>query len=184
MVMEIPSGGPTKEEIVAISVAKLCLFPDARVIEVGCGSGAVTAVLARTAREVTAIDRREEAVLATEQRLSGERIANVTCICGDAVSLLPGVLPADAAFIGGSRDLIPVLTILAGKVRGRIVVNAVQLSTLHTAVRVMQDLGIFLEAVSVQVARTVPIGGDMMFSPYNPVFIVVGSGDLNGGNAC
>ena len=170
------AGGPTKEEIIAVSIDKLRLQRDASVIEVGCGSGAVTAMLAAAARTVTAIDSREEAVRATEERLVHEGLRNVSCLHGSAATLLPGLPPADAAFVGGSQDLVEVLHILSGKVRGRIVVNAVQIATLSSAIATFRELGIFHEVVSVQVARTVPIGGDMMFRPCNPVFIVVGGG--------
>jgi cobalt-precorrin-6B (C15)-methyltransferase len=38
----------------------------------------------------------------------------------------------------------------------------------------MQDMGIFEEAVHVQVAKSYPLAGDVAFKPLNPVYIIVG----------
>jgi cobalt-precorrin-6B (C15)-methyltransferase len=40
----------------------------------------------------------------------------------------------------------------------------------------MQRLGIFREAVHVQVSRSYPLGQSIMFKPIDPVYIIVGSG--------
>ncbi len=66
------------------------------------------------------------------------------------------------------------LDLLAARVQGRIVVNAVMVGTLHEAIRSMQRLGIFIEAIHLQVSRTTAIAGGMMFKPLNPVYIIVG----------
>jgi cobalt-precorrin-6B (C15)-methyltransferase len=59
-------------------------------------------------------------------------------------------------------------------VRGRIVVNAVMVGTLHEAIASMQRLEIFVEAVHLQVSRSAGIAGGVMFKPINPVYIIVG----------
>ena len=61
-------------------------------------------------------------------------------------------------------------------VQGRIVVNAVMVGTLHEAIVSMQRLGIFIEAVHIQVSRSAGIAGGVMFKP-NPVYIIVGVRD-------
>ncbi|MDD3072080.1 MAG: cobalt-precorrin-6Y C(15)-methyltransferase, partial [Methanoculleus horonobensis] len=78
------------------------------------------------------------------------------------------------AFVGGSRRLPEVLDLLAGRVQGRIVVNAVMLGTASEAIASMQRLGIFLEAVHLQVSRSASIAGGVMFKPINPVYVIVG----------
>ncbi|MFA5613228.1 MAG: cobalt-precorrin-6Y C(15)-methyltransferase, partial [Methanoculleus sp.] len=80
----------------------------------------------------------------------------------------------DAAFVGGSRGLPDILDLLAARVQGRIVVNAVMIGTLHEAIQSMQRLGIFEEAVHLQVSRTSAIADGMMFKPSNPVYVIVG----------
>jgi cobalt-precorrin-6B (C15)-methyltransferase len=52
----------------------------------------------------------------------------------------------------------------------------VLVGTLQIAVSKMQELGIFLEAVHVQVARSHGIAGSIMFKPIDPVYVIVGKG--------
>jgi len=82
----------------------------------------------------------------------------------------------DCAFVGGSKGISAFLPVLAKRVRRTIVVNAVLLSTLETTVGVLQDLGLFCEAVHVQSSRSYAIGGSIMFRPSDPVYIITGSG--------
>jgi cobalt-precorrin-6B (C15)-methyltransferase len=66
------------------------------------------------------------------------------------------------------------LPVLAKRVRRTIVVNAVLVSTLHTTITTMQELGIFSEVVHVQIARSQGIAGSIRFWPINPVYVIVG----------
>ncbi len=81
-----------------------------------------------------------------------------------------------AHFVGGSQQIETILPVLAKKVRRVIVVNAVLVSTLATVTATMQRLGIFKEAIHVQVARSHLLGQSMMFKPIDPVYVIVGSG--------
>jgi len=166
--------GPTQDEVMAVSLAKLGIRPGDRVVDVGCGTGKVSIAASRTAGTVYAIDRRAEAVAYARREAAAAGAGNIEFFEGDAVDLLPGLGPLDAAFVGGSRRLPEVLEILARLVRGRIVVNAVMVGTLNEAIVSMQRLGIFIEAVHLQVARSAGIAGGVMFKPLNPVYVIVG----------
>lgn len=167
-------GGPTQDEVMAVSLAKLGICPGDRVADVGCGTGKVAVAAARTAERVYAIDRRPEAVACARQNAAAAGAENIEFFEGDAVDVLRGLGPLDAAFVGGSRRLPEVLDLLAGNVRGRIVVNAVMVGTVQSAIENMQRLGIFVEAVHLQVSRSSGIAGGVMFKPINPVYIIVG----------
>ncbi|MDV2481483.1 precorrin-6Y C5,15-methyltransferase (decarboxylating) subunit CbiT [Methanoculleus sp. Wushi-C6] len=167
-------GGPTQDEVMAVSLAKLGIRPGDRVADVGCGTGKVAVAAARTAERVYAIDRRPEAIACARQEAAAAGAGNIEFFEGDAVDVLRDIDRLDAAFVGGSRRLPEVLDLLAGKVQGRIVVNAVMVGTLHEAIASMQRLGIFVEAVHLQVSRSAGIAGGMMFKPINPVYVIVG----------
>jgi cobalt-precorrin-6B (C15)-methyltransferase len=77
-------------------------------------------------------------------------------------------------FIGGSRELSVVLPLLARRNVRTIVLNAVKLDTIHAAITLMRDLGIFQEAINVQVSHAGRLGTDYMWRPANPVTIIVG----------
>ncbi|NLM30851.1 MAG: precorrin-6Y C5,15-methyltransferase (decarboxylating) subunit CbiT [Methanomicrobiales archaeon] len=167
-------GGPTQDEVMAVSLAKLGIRPGDRVADIGCGTGKVAIAMSRVAGCVYAIDRRPEAIAYARREASAAGAGNIEFFEGEAADILSRIDHLDAAFVGGSRGLPEVLDLLATRVRGRIVVNAVMVGTLHEAIRSMQRLGIFIEAVHLQVSRTTAIAGGMMFKPLNPVYIIVG----------
>lgn len=167
-------GGPTEDEVMAVSLAKLGIRSGDRVADIGCGTGKVAIAVSEVAERVYAVDRRPEAIAYARGEASRANRGNIEFFEGDAVDVLPRLGSLDAAFVGGSRRLPEVLDLLAGQVRGRIVVNAVMVGTLHEAIAGMQRLGIFVEAVHLQVSRSAGIAGGTMFKPINPVYIVVG----------
>jgi len=168
-------GGPTQDEIMAISLQKLGLMPGDVFADIGCGTGKIAIAASERAARVYAVDRRPEAIACARDQATRAGVTNIEFYEGDAVDFLKGIDALDCAFVGGSQHLSGVLGMLAEKERLRsIVVNAVMVETLHEAISCMQRLGIFREAVHVQVARTYPIAGSVMFRPIDPVYIIVG----------
>jgi cobalt-precorrin-6B (C15)-methyltransferase len=170
------NGGPTQGEVLAIALQKLALRTGDRVLDLGCGTGAVAIAAAATAAEVVAIDRRPEAI--AHARLAAEEagVQNISFVEAEAGDALTGLGAFDAAFVGGTRGLPGLLSLLADRVRRRIVVNAVLVETLHRTIGTMESLGIYREAVHVQCARAAPLAGSVYFRPINPVYVIVGEG--------
>jgi cobalt-precorrin-6B (C15)-methyltransferase len=171
--MNLP-GGPTKDEIMAVSLAKLALMPGDIFADIGCGTGKIAVAAASRVQKVYAVDIREEAVLCARQLVAEKGSGNIEISCEHGVELLKRLSRVDTAFIGGSRDLASILALLAEKNVRSVVVNAVLLSTLHEAVSAMQQLSMFQEVVQVMIARSSPLGDGIMFRPLDPVFIIVG----------
>ena len=171
--MTLP-GGPTKDEIMAISLQKLGLRSGDIFVDIGCGTGKVAVHAAPFVKKVYAVDIREEAVRCTRDEMTRCGMSNIEISCEHGADLLMRLPRIDCAFIGGSRDLSRVLALLAEKRVRSVVVNAVLLSTLHEAVTTMERLGIFREAVHVMVSCSTPLGGGLMFRPLDPVYIIVG----------
>ncbi|KQC03861.1 MAG: cobalt-precorrin-6Y C(15)-methyltransferase [Methanoculleus sp. SDB] len=170
----VVKGGPTQDEIMAISLFKLGLREGDIVADIGCGTGRVSRELAKTAGRVIAIDRRPEAAACTREYAAEAEVGNLDVYLGEAVDILPLQGPLDCAFVGGSGNLETVLDILAAQVRRTIVVNAVLLDTVFRAACAMQTLGIFYEVVHVQVSRSYSLAGGIALKPINPVYIIVG----------
>jgi cobalt-precorrin-6B (C15)-methyltransferase len=170
-------GGSTQDEVLAVSLSKLGLQTGDRMLDLGCGTGKVSIAASRIALHVCAIDRRAEAVRHAKKEAARACAGNIEFFCAEAEEFLASRDQMfDCAFVGGSYRLADVLPLLAPRVRRRIVVNAVLVSTLGTTVSKMQELGIFREAVYVQVARSHGIAGSIMFSPIDPVYVIVGEG--------
>ena len=173
------SGGPTKPEIIAVSLSKLGLRDGDRFADVGCGTGSVSIEAAKIARNLTiyAIDARKEALRATETNFKNFNIANTRLLAGEASEILGSgdfIDSIDCAFVGGTKNIGSVLEILVEKKARSIVVNAVRIETVVKTIEVMKKLGIFVEVVHVSISRSTPIAGETMFKPENPVYIIVG----------
>jgi cobalt-precorrin-6B (C15)-methyltransferase len=168
------AGGPTQDELMAISLSKLGIRHGDIFADIGCGTGKVSVEVSRTAGKVYAMDVRKEAIDHALALAAGHGVSNIEFLHGNATELLPGLEELDCAFVGGSKDLGKVLEMLSSKVKGNIVVNAVLLDTLKEAIDSMSRLGIFREAIHVQVSRSYDLAGSIMFKPLNPVYIIVG----------
>ncbi len=169
-----PSGGPTKDEILAISLQKLGPTVDDICVDLGCGTGRVSIALAGRVRMVHAVDRRREAYEWTQQEAIRMGISNLIPHYTDAVRFLSGIEHLDIAFIGGSKDLAEVIALLHQHSVRRVVINAVMLETVNIAMKTLQKYDMFDEIVHVQVSHSYPIAEGIMFKPIDPVFIITG----------
>ena len=169
-------GGPTQDEIMAVSLFKLGLCPTDTVLEIGCGTGKVSVAMAKQVKKVYALDKRPEAITVASGTAWQAGVSNIDFSCIDAVDFLKNDRQFDCAFLGGTKNLVEILPLLVKKVRRTIVINAVMVSTLERAVATLKDLGTFTEVVQVQVSRSSDIAGSIMFRPIDPVFIIVARG--------
>jgi cobalt-precorrin-6B (C15)-methyltransferase len=167
-------GGPTQDEIMAIALQKLSLRGTDCIADIGCGTGKVSVAASRLAGKVYAVDRRPEAIAFARRQAEVAGVKNITFYEGEALEFLQGIDRLDAAFVGGSQHLEEVIRLLARKVSGVIVVNAVLVHTLAEAIETMKSLGILREVVHVQVSRSHAIADSLMFKPIDPVYIIVG----------
>jgi cobalt-precorrin-6B (C15)-methyltransferase len=169
-------GGPTQDEILAISLQKLGLVSTDTVLEVGCGTGKVSVAMARVAKRVVSLDMRPDAVSYATETAKAAGVRNIEFFSMDAAEYVAKGGIYDCAFVGGSKHLPAMLPELAKHVRRTIVINAVLVSTLADAVAGLRGLGLFTEVVQVQVSRSHDIAGSVMFKPIDPVWIIVGRG--------
>ncbi|HWQ38885.1 MAG TPA: protein-L-isoaspartate O-methyltransferase [Burkholderiales bacterium] len=108
--MEIPLGhgevmlAPRLE---ARMLQELALTKADKVLEVGTGSGYVTALLSRLAGQVVSVERIGEFSHAAARKLAGHGIENVTLEIGDAADGWPRQAPYDAILLTGSVPVLP-----------------------------------------------------------------------------
>lgn len=94
----------TKEEIRAVSIAKMEISDEDVCIDIGGGTGSVSIEMARFAKNghVYTIEQKEEAVDLIKQNMEKFEIKNMTVISGKAPEDLPKGITFDKVFIGGS----------------------------------------------------------------------------------
>lgn len=178
------SGGLiTKEEIRAISLAKLRLKEDSIIWDIGAGSGSVAIEAGRIAKKgrVYAIEKNPERVQQIKKNIKRFAMENVEVVAEEASDTLNGLMEPDAVFIGGSGGRLKmILEVCSERLKddGHIVVNAVTLDTLKVATDLLKRLNMPFEIISVNIARSKGILDSIFFEAQNPVYII--SGEKNG----
>jgi protein-L-isoaspartate(D-aspartate) O-methyltransferase len=93
--------------IVALMAEAAEIAPEARILEVGAGSGYAAAILAALAREVVTIERHASLAAAAKAALAKLGIGNVTVIEGDGSRGFPERAPFDAILVAAAAPALP-----------------------------------------------------------------------------
>lgn len=107
--------------IVALMTELLQLKPEDKVLEIGCGSGYQTAILAVLAEEIFALERHSELCLSAQEVLDSLGYNNVFMRCGDGSLGLPEHAPYDAIVAAAAAPVTPKPLIQQLAVGGRLV---------------------------------------------------------------
>jgi protein-L-isoaspartate(D-aspartate) O-methyltransferase len=108
--MEIPLGHGEKmlaPRIEARMLQELALAPGDRILEVGTGSGYMTALLASLGSHVCSVDIVPEFTQTAGARLAAHGVANTTLETGDAARGWDRHAPYDAIVVTGSMPVLP-----------------------------------------------------------------------------
>lgn len=93
--------------IVARMLESLALKPSDRVLEVGTGSGYLTALLAELAAQVVSVERHASLAGAATELLSRMGYSNVRVIVGDGSHGFAGSAPYDAIIVSAAAPQVP-----------------------------------------------------------------------------
>ena len=94
--------------IVAYMTELLAVTPDAKVLEIGTGSGYQTAVLARLARTVHTVERIDALRERTAQTIAELQLTNIVLHAGDGSLGLPAFAPFDRIIVTAAAPRVPV----------------------------------------------------------------------------
>ncbi|MGM0369479.1 MAG: precorrin-6Y C5,15-methyltransferase (decarboxylating) subunit CbiT [Bacillota bacterium] len=169
----------TKEEVRAVTIAKLRLNKDSTVYDIGAGTGSLTveAALQAVTGTVYAIERESEGVDLIQQNIDKFSLDNVEVISGLAPAVLKELPLVERVVIGGSGgQLKEILTVVDNKLSngGRVVINAITLDTLHLARKELARLDYEIEICNLAVTRTKEVGHYQMLDGLNPIYIICG----------
>lgn len=100
----------------------LAIQPSDTILEVGCGSGYVTALLAKSGKQVHSVDIYPDFVEETRRKLGIHNITNVTLETGDAANGWDRGGPYNVIVITGSMPILPDAFRQSLKIGGRLFV--------------------------------------------------------------
>ena len=175
----------TKQEVRAVSLARLQLRRDSTVWDIGAGSGSVGLEAARlcTAGHVYAIEKNEGDHAIAGRNHAAFGVSNYSLFHGRAPEGLDAWPDPDAVFIGGSGgELAGLIGLILGRLRtgGHLVMNFVTLENLATATAALAaaadtDPALQWDVLQLQAARSRPILHMHRMAAENPVWIVCAS---------
>jgi protein-L-isoaspartate(D-aspartate) O-methyltransferase len=108
--MEIPLGQGEvmlAPKLEARMIQELGVHKTDKILEIGTGSGYVTALLARLGGQVVSVERIREFSQAAARKLAGHGIANAQLAVGDGAEGWPGQGPYDVILLTGSVPFLP-----------------------------------------------------------------------------
>jgi protein-L-isoaspartate(D-aspartate) O-methyltransferase len=108
--------------IVAIMLESLQLAPTDKVLEVGTGSGYVTALLAELAQQVFSIERHPALVEGASEVLAELGYGNARIFTGDGALGLPACAPFDAILVSAAAPDLPSVLLAQLSDSGRMIV--------------------------------------------------------------
>jgi protein-L-isoaspartate(D-aspartate) O-methyltransferase len=107
---DVPLGGGRfllQPMVLARLLQLAAIRPEDRVLELGAATGYVTAILARLARHVVAVECDARLMTMARARLAALAVGNVTMVEGSLASGDPAHAPYDVIVIGGAAAAIP-----------------------------------------------------------------------------
>ena len=183
----------TKQEVRAVSLARMQLRTDSIVWDIGAGSGSVGLEAARLCPRghVFAIEKNAHDVEIVRQNRDAFGVANYTLVHDHAPAGMQDWPAPDAAFVGGSGGELPALIrLILGRLRpgGHLVMNFVTLENLATALETLKAVGqeqgpsetaeqtsgptLQWDVLQLQAARSKPILQMNRLAAENPVWLV------------
>ncbi|TNE68012.1 MAG: precorrin-6y C5,15-methyltransferase (decarboxylating) subunit CbiE [Rhodobacteraceae bacterium] len=166
----VSDGNMTKQEVRAVTLAKLGPVRGGLLWDIGCGSGSVAIEWMRAARDARAIGiehRADRRTLAAQNALAlgAPALKLIDAKAPDGLADLPA---PDAVFIGGglTRGVVE-MALAALKPHGRLVANAVTLEGEAMLLSLRSEFGGDLSRLSV--SRAKPVGSLSGWKPFMPV---------------
>lgn len=98
----------------------LDIQPDDAVLDVGCGLGYATAVIARMAGQVTGVEDDADRAVAATAALEAAGVGNATVVTGPLAAGAPGRGPFDIVLLEGAAEVVPETVLAQLKDGGRI----------------------------------------------------------------
>ena len=166
----------TKEEIRILSIARLNLDENSKLLDVGAGTGSISIQGSKlcTQGKVVAIERDEEALEVIYKNKDKFGCDNLEVIEGEAIEALDSMKEKfNSIFIGGSGGSLEKIIEKCHNLLeddGVMVLNFITIDNVYKAMSTLKELGLKISCTQVGVSKT--RGQSYMLFGYNPIFIV------------
>ena len=165
----------TKDEIRAVVIHKLRPFRDCVFWDIGAGSGSVSLEMAMLSDRIKVFAVESDPEQIGHLKANRERYGvYFEIIEGEAPYCLSNLPPPDRVFIGGSGGRLKEIMEFVDRTltSGIVVVNAVTIETLNTALNFFEERHYSVDVVQVNVSRLKKLGEKRYFSSENPLFMI------------
>lgn len=172
----------TKQEVRAVTLAKLQLQDDLVMWDIGAGSCSVSIEASNLMPNgrIFAVEHNPQSIGIINENLKKFCARNVKLVEASAPEGLEDLPDPDRVFIGGAGGrLEEIIDAVDRRLRpdGLIVLNAVTLDTLAKAVEFLEDHGYTVEAACVNISKTRRLTEYKMFEAHNPVYVICAGKD-------
>ncbi len=175
----------TKEDIRILSIAKMNLEENSKILDVGAGTGSISIQAAKICEkgQVIAIEKDEEALDIIKKNKENFNCENLKIIEGEALEVEEHINDSfNSIFIGGSGgNLEEIISRYGNKIlnHGTMVLNFITINNLSRALETLKKLNYKTECVQVSISKA--SGKSNMLIANNPIFIITAiknGGDL------
>lgn len=168
----------TKEEVRAVSIAKLELKEDSVIYDIGAGTGSVTveAICMAPEGRIYAFEQKKEGCELIRENLdrAGIPAQKAVVVEGRAPECLADYPAPDRVFIGGSGGNLPeILDLLFEKNPSvRIVINVIALESLSQVTEYCARRNLIPDVTCIQASRAKQLGAYHLMQGMNPVYVI------------
>ncbi|EKS4345312.1 precorrin-6Y C5,15-methyltransferase (decarboxylating) subunit CbiT [Clostridium sporogenes] len=173
----------TKEDIRILSIAKMNLEENSKILDVGAGTGSISIQAAKICAkgQVIAIEKDEEALDIIKKNKEKFNCENLKIIEGEALEVEEHINDSfNSIFIGGSGgNLEEIISRYENKLlnNGTMVLNFITINNLNRALEILKELNYKTECIQVAISKAK--GKSNMLIANNPIFIITAT--KNGG---
>ncbi len=163
--LDIP--GPTKQEIRVLSISKMNIFPGCKILEIGTGTGSISAELDRLGCYVISIDKNEYI-----EKIS--HFNNVDYIQANSSFISYRDSIFDNVFIGGTENLEISIKLAYQTLKhgGKIIINVFTLETLSKIQELVSSVFHNFNVLEAIIIRGKNVKNHTMFLAQNPIYII------------
>lgn len=168
----------TKEEVRAISIAKMEMKNTDICLDIGGGTGSVSIEMSKFAKNghVYTIEQKKEAVDLIEQNMRKFNVENMTLISGNAPEDLPKGIEFDKIFIGGSGgNLAGIMQYSYDNLKenGILALNFIVLENTFEALENLKKIGFKdIDICQVIISKNKKIKDFNMMMAENPIYVI------------